>query len=131
MRHNHNISRRTAGIRYYGGNRLRILQLLFRLAIFELGYSTSWGSYPYSYAGGYPYGGYNNSYSYHTPTYGYNSSMVAAVQRCLGGPSYYHGVADGVIGPQTRGAIANFESRNGMVVGGTISRPPLDTLGLA
>jgi Putative peptidoglycan binding domain len=87
--------------------------------------------YPYSYYGGYPYRGYNNYYSYYTPTYGYNASTVAAVQRRLGQLGYYHGVVDGVIGPQTRGAIAAFESRNGMAVDGTISRPLLDTLGLA
>jgi N-acetylmuramoyl-L-alanine amidase len=57
--------------------------------------------------------------------------MVAAVQRRLGQLGYYHGVVDGVIGPQTRGAIAAFESRNGLAVDGTISRPLLDTLGLA
>ena len=106
------------------------------------GYGTSWGYNPYSYYGGYPYSGYsyyggypyrgyNNYYSYYTPTYGYNGSMVAAVQRRLGQLGYYHGVVDGVIGPQTRGAIAAFESRNGLAVDGTISRPLLDTLGLA
>ena len=66
---------------------------------------------------------------YYTPTYGYNASMVAAVQRRLGQLGYYHGVVDGVIGPQTRGAIAAFESRNGLAVDGTISRPLLDTFG--
>ena len=81
--------------------------------------------------GGYPYSGYNNYYWYSTPTYGYNGSMVVAVQRRLGQLGYYHGVVDGVIGPQTRSAIAAFESRNGMAVDGTISRPLLDSLGLA
>jgi hypothetical protein len=95
------------------------------------GYGTSSGYYPYSYGGGYPYSGYNNYYSYYTPTYGYNGSTVAAVQQRLGRLGYYHGVVDGVMGPQTRSAIAAFESRNGMTVDGTISRPLLDTLGLA
>jgi hypothetical protein len=36
--------------------------------------------------------------------------MVAAVQRRLGQLGYYRGVIDGVIGPQTRGAIAAFEA---------------------
>jgi hypothetical protein len=94
------------------------------------GYGISSGYYPYSYWGGYPYSGYN-TYSYYTPTYGYNGSMVAAVQRRLGRLGYYHGVVDGVMGPQTRSAIAAFESRNGMAVDGTISRPLLATLGLA
>lgn len=83
--------------------------------------------YPYSY-GGYPY----NNYSYYSGSYyGYAGSTVAAVQRRLGRLGYYHGVVDGVIGPQTRGAIAAFESRNGLAVDGTISRPLLDSLGLA
>lgn len=105
------------------------------------GYGTSWGSYPYSYYGGYPYGGYSyyggypyrgyNNYSYYTPTYGYNTSMVAAVQRRLGELGYYGGAVDGVVGPQTRGAIAAFESRNGLAVDGMINRPLLNSLGLA
>jgi hypothetical protein len=95
------------------------------------GYGRSSGYYPYSYYGGYPYSGYNNYYSYYTPTYGYNASMVAAVQRRLGQLGYYHGVVDGVIGPQTRSAIAAFESRNGLAVDGSISRPLLNQLGLA
>ena len=95
------------------------------------GYGTSWGYSPYSYYGGYPYRGYNNNYSYYTPRYGYNASMVAAVQRRLGQLGYYHGVVDGVIGPQTSGAIAAFESRNSIAVDGAISRPLLDALGLA
>jgi putative peptidoglycan binding protein len=93
------------------------------------GYGTSGGYYPYSYWGGYPSNSYNN-YSYYTQTYGYNPSLVSAVQRRLGQFGYYHGVVDGVIGPRTRGAIVAFESRNGLVVDGRISRPLLDTLGL-
>ena len=108
-------------------------------------YGISGGYYPYSYYGGYPYSGYNNyysyyggypysgynSYSYYTPTYRYNGSMVAAVQQRLGRLGYYHGVVDGVIGPQTRNAIAAFESRNGLIVDGTIDRAVLDRLGLS
>jgi peptidoglycan hydrolase-like protein with peptidoglycan-binding domain len=93
------------------------------------GYGTGGGYYPYSYWGGYPYTSYNN-YSYYTPTYRYNPSLVAAVQRRLGQFGYYHGVVDGVIGPRTRDSIAAFESRNGLVVDGQISRPLLDTLGV-
>ena len=86
------------------------------------GYGTSWGYYPYSYLGGYPYSSYDN-YSY-----GYNASLVASVQRRLGQLGYYHGVVDGVVGPQTRGAIAAFKNRNGLVVDARISRPLLDRL---
>ena len=85
-------------------------------------------SYPYSYYGGYPY---NNSYYGSASGYGYAGSTVASVQRRVGEFGYYHGVVDGVIGPRTRSAIAAFESRNGLVVDGTISRPLLNRLGLA
>jgi hypothetical protein len=117
------------GTRYYGGSAYPYYS--YYSGYPYSGYGISSGYYPYSYWGGYPYRGYNNYSSYYTPTYGYNASMVAAVQRRLGQLGYYHGVVDGVIGPQTRGAIAAFESRNGLPVDGTISRPLLDTLGLA
>ena len=116
---------------YYGGGSYPYYSYYSGWPSSSWGYGTSWGYYPYSYYGGYPYSGYNNYYSYYRPTYGYNASMVAAVQRRLGRLGYYHGVVDGVIGPQTRGAIAAFESRNGLAVDGTISRPLLDRLGLA
>ena len=95
------------------------------------GYYSSWpygsyGYYPYSY-----YGGYSNAYSYYQPGYGYDTATVAAVQRRLGGLGYYHGMVDGVMGPQTRGAIAAFESRNGMTVDGMITTRLLDRIGLA
>src|SRR6266851_79824 len=142
-RHNQNISTRTGSTRYYGGTSYSGTRSYYGCGSYPYngyysgwpssnwGYGTSWGSSPYSYYGGYPYSGYNNNYSYYTPTYGYNASMVAAVQRRLGQLGYYHGMVDGVIGPQTSGAIAAFESRNGLAVDGTISRPLLDTLGLA
>jgi Putative peptidoglycan binding domain len=117
---------------YYGGGSYPYYSYYSGSPYSNWGYGTSWGSYPYSYyGGGYPYRGYNNYYSYYRPTYGYNGSMAAAVQRRLGQLGYYHGVVDGVIGPQTSGAIAAFESRNGLAVDGTISRPLLDSLGLA
>ena len=95
------------------------------------GYYSSWpyasyGNYPYSY-----YVGYSNAYSYYQPGYGYDTATVAAVQRRLGGLGYYHGMVDGVMGPQTRGAIAAFESRHGMSVDGMITTRLLDRIGLA
>ena len=115
---------------YYGGGSYPPYSYYSNWPPSSWGYGTSPGYYPYSYWGGYPYGGYNNYYSYYTSTYGYNAPMVAAVQQRLGRLGYYHGVVDGVIGPQTRGAIGAFESRNGLAVDGTISRPLLDSLGL-
>ena len=116
---------------YYGGGSYPYYSYYSGWPSSNWGYGTSWGSYPYSYYGGYPYSGYNNYYSYYTPTYGYNASMVASVQRRLGQLGYYHGAVDGIIGPQTRGAIAAFESRNGLVVDASITRPLLFRLGLA
>jgi hypothetical protein len=91
-------------------------------------WAPGYSGYPYSYYGGYP-----NNYSYYGSGYGYGyaGSTVAAVQQRLVQLGYYHGVVDGVIGPRTRSAIAAFESRNGLVVDGTISRPLLNRLGLA
>ena len=105
---------------YYGGSAYPSYGYYSGWPYSNWGYGTSSGYYPYS---------YYNTYSYYAPTYGYNGTMVAAVQRRLGRLGYYHGVVDGVMGPQTRSAIAAFESRNGMAVDGTISRPLLDTLG--
>jgi Putative peptidoglycan binding domain len=115
---------------YYGGSAYPNYSYYSGSPYSNWGYGISSGYYPYSYWGGSPYRGYNNYYSYYTPRYSYDGSMVAAVQRRLGQLGYYHGVVDGVIGPQTRGAIAAFESRNGLAVDGTISRPLLDSLGL-
>ena len=135
---NRNVGRQYSGTRYYGGTSYYYgggyypnYGYYSGWPYSSWGYGTSSGYYPYSYGGGYPYSGYNNYYSYYRPTYGYSGSTVAAVQRRLGQLGYYHGVVDGVIGPQTRGAIAAFESRNGLSVDGTISRPLLNTLGLA
>ena len=128
-RHNQNINRMGGTRYYYGGGSYPYYGYYSGWPYSNWGYGTYSGYYPYSYRGGYPHSGYNNYYSYYTPTYGYNASMVAAVQRRLGQLGYYHGVVDGVIGPQTRGAIASFESRNGLAVDGSISRPLLDSWG--
>jgi hypothetical protein len=114
---------------YYGGGSYPYYSYYSGWPYSNWGYGTSWEYHPYSYSGGYPYSSYNN-YSYYMPTYGYNASLVASVQRRLGKLGYYHGIVDGVVGPQTRGAIAAFEDRNGLVANGRISRPLLDTLRL-
>ena len=88
------------------------------------------GYYPYSYYGGYPYSSYTTTT---IPTTRQRTLITHQwLQLCsvaleIG---YYHAAVDAVIGPQIRGAIAAFESRNGLVVDGRISRPLLDTLGL-
>jgi resuscitation-promoting factor RpfB len=50
---------------------------------------------------------------------------VAAVQSALGIP------ADGIVGPQTRGAIRRFQRANGLVVDGVVGPQTLAALGLS
>src|SRR5436190_7914302 len=116
---------------YYGGGSAYPYYSYYSASPCNWGYGTSWGYSPYSYWGGYPDSYYNNNYSYYMPTYGYNASLVAAVQQRLGQPGYYHGGADGAMGPRTRSAIAAFASRHGLIVDKRISRPLLDRLRLA
>jgi putative peptidoglycan binding protein len=99
---------------------------------------TSYGYYPYSYYGGgyYPYSYYGSypagytGYSYYQPAYGYNSATVAAVQQRLGELGYYHGAIDGIMGPQTRAAIAAYEGRHGMTVDGMITPRFVNDIGI-
>ena len=104
-------------------------------------------AYPYGYGYGYPgyaYGGYPvdygyayNDYPYTTTrtTYtthrdGYYSSdnITARVQARLADAGYYHGVIDGVMGPQTRAAVAMWEARHGLVADGNIDNNVLRSL---
>jgi len=57
--------------------------------------------------------------------------MVAQVQRRLAEFGYYHGVVAGIMGPQTRAAIAAYESTHNLGVDGTISTRLLARMGLA
>ena len=88
-----------------------------------------WGGYPYGYYGygypydyygsgydGYGYGGYGNDGYGDYGRYGDSSrSRVAELQRRLGRAGYYRGSIDGVLGPQTRRAIRNYERDHGNV----------------
>ena len=76
---------------------------------------------------------YRHGISSHMGTGGYyaDSRYGTGYAGYYGGTRYYHGVIDGVMGPRTRGAVAAYESRHGLVVDGTISAPLLDRLGLA
>jgi hypothetical protein len=83
----------------------------------------AWGYAPYAY---YPYDG---------PIYGYNGltpdQVVVDVQMQLRRDGYYAGPIDGVLGPMTRQAIANFQADHGLAVTSTVDAPTLATLGLA
>src|SRR5439155_24788443 len=132
---------RYAGTRYYGGTRYYNGGPSYyyggsgypHYGYYSSWPSTSYGYYPYSYYGGYPYsyyGGYSNASSYYQPGYGYDTTTVAAVQRRLGELGYYHGAVDGIMGPQTRAAIAAFESTHGMIVDGMITTRLLNRVGV-
>lgn len=84
--------------------------------------------WPYYYgygAGYYPYGSYyGDGYGY-----GYNDGSVAAdVQAALADLGYYNGPIDGVLGPRSRRAIANFQARNGLRPTGRVDQRLLSAL---
>jgi len=92
------------------------------------------GGYPYG--DGYPYGydnGYYNDYGTEPPPavmYDSSASIAASVQAALDQQGYNAGPADGVIGPQTRDALTDFQYANHLPVSGAIDDPTLHALGL-
>ena len=86
--------------------------------------------YPYDYSYGY------GDYDYDQPApYSYSStyssdSLAASVQEQLARQGYDPGPIDGVIGGQTRNAIADFQNDHGLAVTGAIDRSLLRALGL-
>jgi hypothetical protein len=93
-----------------------------------------WGYYPY-YGDDYPYDGYydNGDGDYVsgqaspaevTPS----QETVIAVQRELAQLGYYHGQVDGLIGPETEGAVRWFQSVDKLPVTGQIDEPTLQAL---
>lgn len=85
----------------------------------------------------YPAWGYDPGYyyPYDGPIYGYSDltpdQIVANVQLQLQRDGYYDGPIDGVLGPQTRYALAQFQADHGLVVTSAVDEPTLATLGLA
>ena len=90
--------------------------------------------YPY-YGDDYPY------YGYYGDNYGYSvdgesaqaevapsEETVVAVQRELAQLGYYHGQVDGLIGPETVGAVRWFQSVDNLPVTGHIDEPTLKAL---
>ena len=92
--------------------------------------------------------GYGDSYSYDYPYYSYNDyndggdydgqysqsevtpsqETIVAVQKELAKLGYYHGPIDGLIGPQTKGAISWFQSVDQLSATGQIDDPTLKAL---
>jgi putative peptidoglycan binding protein len=112
--------------------------------IFDAGFDPwwPWWYYPYDYYGygySYPYSygydpGYDNSGAYYDEGSGYADqsadATIAAVQERLAREGYYRGQIDGVFGPETRAAIAQFQSNHGQRVTGALTNETLAALGL-
>ena len=83
-------------------------------------------------AWGYASGAY---YPYDSPIYGYNDlspdQVIVNVQSQLQRDGYYAGPVDGILGSQTRQALAAFQADHGLAITSAVDRPTLATLGLA
>lgn len=94
---------------------------------------------PYYWRSGYwfPAWGYspNAYYAWDGPIYGYNrlppDQVIANVQAALQQQGYYRGDVDGLIGPLTRGAIADYQRDHGLYTTSTIDQPTLRSLGIS
>jgi len=85
----------------------------------------------------YPAWGYDPGYSYYPydgPIYGYNNlppdQVVANVQSALQEQGYYHGEVDGLLGPLTRAAIADYQRDHGLYITSAVDEPTLASLGM-
>lgn len=85
----------------------------------------------------YPAWGYGPSsvYVYDGPIYASSpqedpGQVVANVQSALQQQGYYQGDIDGVLGPQTRAALAEYQSAQGLEPTGAVDEPTLETLGM-
>src|SRR5918996_440284 len=91
----------------------------------------------YAWNGGwwYPAWGYDPGayYAYDGPIYGYNNlppdQVIANVQAALQQQGYYSGEVDGLLGPITREALANYQRDHGLYTTSAIDRPTLESLG--
>ena len=96
---------------------------------------------PYYWDAGYwyPAWGYDPgaAYYYDGPIYASNPEMdpgqvVANVQSALQEQGYYEGDIDGVLGPQTRAALAEYQSAQGnLEPTGAVDEPTLESLGIS
>src|SRR5436190_13249697 len=91
---------------------------------FNAGYwYLAWGYYPNAY------------YAWDGPVYAYNhlppDQVIANVQAALQEQGYYHGEVDGLIGPLTRAAIADYQRDHGLYETAAIDEPTLESLGMS
>lgn len=94
---------------------------------------------PYFWNAGYwyPAWGYapNAYYAWDGPIYASNNlppdQVIANVQSSLQQQGYYQGEVDGLLGPQTRGALAGYQRDHGLYETSAIDQPTLQSLGMA
>ncbi|HET7512796.1 MAG TPA: peptidoglycan-binding protein [Chthoniobacterales bacterium] len=100
--------------------------------LFGGGYYYWWDGWWYP---AYGYSPYYNSYLYSEPIYAPNSiapgQVIENVQIALRDEGYYPGAIDGIVGFQTRAALAAFQRDHGLIVTEAIDEPTLVSLGLA
>src|SRR5213080_4717618 len=92
----------------------------------------------YAWNAGYwiPAWGYDSNayYAYDGPIYAYNNlppdQVIANVQSALQQQGYYHGEIDGLLGPETRAAIADYQRANGLAETASVDQPTLQSLGM-
>ncbi len=96
-----------------------------------------WGFWGWYDGWWYPAWGYDPYYSYYDyngPIYGYDGlqpdEVIANVQAVLQQLGYYQYAIDGVLGPATETAIANYQRDYGLSVTGAIDPPTVRSLGL-
>lgn len=85
----------------------------------------------------YPAWGYDSAYSYYPydgPIYAYNDlppdQVIANVQTALQDEGYYQGEIDGLLGPLTRAALADYQRDHGLYTTAAIDEPTLSALGM-
>ena len=84
----------------------------------------------------YPAWGYDPGaayYPYDGPIYGYNElppdQVIANVQQALGDQGYYTGEVDGLLGPLTRAALAEYQNDHDLAPTSAIDEPTMASLG--
>src|SRR5216110_3408015 len=92
----------------------------------------------YAWNAGYwiPAWGYDSNayYAYDGPIYAYNNlppdQVIANLQASLQNKGDYQGEVDGLLGPLTRAAVANYQRDHGLYITSAIDRPTLSSLGM-
>jgi hypothetical protein len=99
-------------------------------------YSAAPYYYPYGYGYGYPQGYYNGQIvtetapGYRSSSHSEGGSVSRSVQAALQQQGYYQGAVDGLFGPQSQQAMAQFQQAHGLKVTGLIDSSSLHALGL-